>query len=82
MPLHPRHPRTPVVLEPPFAMASDLGSTIRRPDPTIAVAMAREAFPHLNWTPEPLRELAGEHVADGNTPARQQGRLPSPTTHA
>ena len=36
----PRHPRTPVVLEPPFAVDSDLGSPSHRPDTTIAVAKA------------------------------------------
>jgi hypothetical protein len=44
MPLHPRHSRTVVVLEQPFTVTSDLGSTIRRLDPTVAVAMAWEGF--------------------------------------
>ena len=40
MPLHPRHPRTSVVLEPPFAVASALGSFGRHFDPTVTVATA------------------------------------------
>ena len=44
MPLHPRHSHMPVVLEPPFALTSDFGNTIRCPDPTIAVTMARGGF--------------------------------------
>ena len=42
--LHPRHSHTPVVLEPLFAVTSDLGCTIRRPDSTIVVAMAQGGF--------------------------------------
>jgi hypothetical protein len=44
MPLHPRHSRMPIVLEQPFTMTSDLGSTIHCPNPTVAVAMAWEGF--------------------------------------
>ena len=32
------------VLEPPFAKASDLGSPIQRPDPTVAITMAQGDF--------------------------------------
>jgi len=62
------------VLELLFAETSDLGRTIRRPDSTIAVAVAQGGFPHLNWMPEPLRKLAGENVAGRSVLWKKQRR--------
>ena len=30
-----------------------------------------DAFPHLNWTPVPLWELAGELTTGGSTPGKE-----------
>jgi len=44
------------------------------PTPPLQSPWHGETFPHLNSTPEPLRELAGEHVTGGSTPWKKERR--------